>query len=63
MAPPRKERPSWYSQIGVNQQNFAKLKKLRETLGRSMSIKLSWNDFIGQVLPHIEAAVKKEESR
>ncbi len=63
MAAPRKERPSWYSQIGVNQKNFARLKKLRVDLGRSMGIKLSWNDFIGQVLPHIEAAMKKEESR
>lgn len=63
MAKPRAQRHSWYSQIGVNQKNFARLRKLRADLGHAMGIKLSWNDFIGQVLPSIEEGVKKETSK
>ncbi len=60
---PKPKRTNWYNQIGINKKNFARLRKLREDLRRSMGISLSWNDFVGKMLPHMEAAVKKEISR
>ena len=50
----------WYAQIGMSQQSFAKLKRLRERLEKAMGVSLSWNDFVSKVMPHIEKGVKEE---
>jgi len=52
----KKRKKVWYAQIGLSQETYAKLTRLKEKLEKQVGIKLSWNEFITLHVKELEEA-------
>lgn len=62
-APPKQKRTKvWYAQIGLSQQTFARLTKVKQETEAEVGISLSWNEFFILHLKKLKKGEKHEVS-